>query len=229
MLSDFFLFPRSEVVEENGQAGGKRPAEGPCHPDAGCAEAKPFCEQERQRHTQEEVGKGGCHEIEHGTAAAQHAIAHDLHGYHEIEGGNDVHEIHACLDGCGTAFIHEKPHSGAPEEEIEQEERHADQNPEKCSCLEAFGNTFLFICAEVLRGKGGNTIGQGCHAGDGEGIQFIAGGKPCDNGRAIAIDGRLHEEIPDRNKALLQNAWNGNDGNLCKHFRGKFCIRLGAS
>ncbi len=32
----------------------------------GCAETKPFCKEKRQRHTQEEVGECGCHEIEHG-------------------------------------------------------------------------------------------------------------------------------------------------------------------
>ena len=191
------------MVEEDGKAGGKRPPEGPCHPDAGCAKAKSFGEQECKRNAQEKVGEGGCHEIEHGAAAAQYPIAHNLNRYDEIEGGNDMHEIHACLDCGGTAFIHEKPHGGAAEEEIEQEERHADQNAEQCPCPKALRNTFVFACAEILRGEGGNAVGKRCHAGDGEGVQLTAGGKPCHNGRAVAVDGGLHEQIPDRNKALL--------------------------
>ena len=81
-----------------------------CH--AGCAETKSFCKEKRQRHTQEEVGEGGCHEIEHGTAAAQHPIAHDLNRYDEIEGGDDVHIVYTCLNCGSTAFIQKQLHGG---------------------------------------------------------------------------------------------------------------------
>ena len=183
------FFPRLKMIEENGKEGGKRPADWPCHPDAGCAETKSFCKEKRQRHTQEEVGEGGCHEIEHGTAAAQHPIAHDLNRYDEIEGGDDVHIVYTCLNCGSTAFIQKQLHGGATEEEIEQEKRYADQNTEERPCPKAFGNPFLFSCAKVLSGEGGNAVGQGCHAGDGKGIQLLAGRKACNNGRAIAVDG----------------------------------------
>lgn len=189
----------------------------------------PFAKRNANATRQEEVGECGCHEIEHGTATAQHPITHDLNRYDEIEGGDDVHIVYTCLNCGSTAFIQKQPHGGAAEEEIEQEKRYADQNTEERPCPKAFGNPFLFICAEVLSGEGGNAVGQGCHTGDGKGIQLLAGRKASNNGRAIAIDGRLHEKIPDGNKALLQNTWNGDDGNLYKHFCGKFCIRLGAS
>ena len=134
-----------------------------------------------------------------------------------------MHIVYTCLNCGSTAFIQKQPHGGAAEEEIEQEKRYADQNTEERPCPKAFGNPFLFICAEVLSGEGGNAVGQGCHTGDGKGIQLLAGRKASNNGRAIAIDGRLHEKIPDGNKALLQNTWNGDDGNLYKHFCGEGC------
>ncbi len=100
-----------------------------------------------------------------------------------------MHIVYTCLNCGSTAFIQKQPHGGATEEEIEQEKRYADQNTEERPCPKAFGNPFLFSCAKVLSGEGGNAVGQGCHAGDGKGIQLLAGRKACNNGRAIAVDG----------------------------------------
>ena len=104
----------------------------------------PFAKEKRQRHTQEEVGECGCHEIEHGTATAQYPITHDLNRYDEIEGGDDVHIVYTCLNCGSTAFIQKQPHGGAAEEEIEQEKRYADQNTEERPCPKAFGKHVPF-------------------------------------------------------------------------------------
>ena len=124
------FLPWLSAVEEIGDQCGQCPADGPCHPDACGPEAQNFCEKEGKGDTEEQIGEGACQELQHGGTAAQYPITHDLENNDEIEWCNDFQEICPCLNGICAVSFQKQPHGRFAAEEVEQEERYTDQNPQ---------------------------------------------------------------------------------------------------
>ena len=223
-LSLFFFYPRFLSVKIIRDQCRQCPANGPCHPYACFSEAEALGEKEGESHTQEQVGKGAGHELQHGRTSAEHPVAHDLENNDEIEGRHDLQIIHPGLNGFCAIGFQKQSHGRFAAEEIEQEEGDADKYPKQRTCLPAFGPPFGFLCPQVLGCARGKAVGKGGHAGHAEYIQFLAGGESCYDCRAIAVDGRLHENVADGNKALLQNAGNGDNSHLLQHGQREFFV-----
>ena len=219
--------PRFPAIERIRNQCGQRPADGPCHPDAHRAEAQPFGKEKGEGNTEEQIGKGAGHELQHGRCAAQHPVTHDLEDHNKIERCHDPQKINPYLNGSSTAFFHEKCHGPFAAEEIEQEEGHADDNAQQSSGFKPFRDPFRFFRPQILGGEGGKSVGKGGHAGDAEYIQLLAGRETGHYSGTIAVDSGLYKQISNRNEALLQNTGNGDDGHLFQHGEGKFFIDCG--
>ena len=207
-------------AEIQGKPGADGPADGPGQPDAGGAQHRGR-QRHRQSHPQDQVGKGGNHELHHQRAAAQHAVRHQLEGHHKVEGGHDPQKEDAGLDGGAGGLVHEQEQQLPPGEEVGRRQGHADQPHQFDAGDVALAHPLGLGCAQVLAGVVGDAVGQGGERGDDQVVQLdrrrIAG----DDAGAKAVDDALDDDVAHRHRALLQDAGHGDDRDLAQHLPGK--------
>lgn len=78
------LFPRTGLIEEHRQTRAEEPADRPAEPDTVLV-AYHIEQCNGQHHTDNQVGERRYHERTHCTGTAQHAVAHELGAYDQIE------------------------------------------------------------------------------------------------------------------------------------------------
>ena len=98
-----------------------------------------------------------------------------------------------------------------PGEHIKCHQRHAQRPDEFDTSPKAGLDAIIFAGPEVLRRIVGNTVAERGKGRDNHVVELHRRRVACHDGRAEAVDDALDDDVADGNKALLQDARNGDD------------------
>ena len=87
------LFPLGGEVEYDGYHHTYAPADRPRPPNSVSAEC--LAEKKRKHYTEYQISERRYHKLDHLSATAQYAVAHDFDRYDKVERGYDTQELHA--------------------------------------------------------------------------------------------------------------------------------------
>ena len=130
------LVPVPGAVEVDGAGSGDGPTDGPGAPDPGGAERR-LGEYQCQGYTEDQVCKGGEHELLHLLGAPEDTVCHQFCGDHKVEGGEDPQKDAAHREGRNGGLIQEQIEKIPPCEEVQQHQRHTEQPHQLHSGAEA--------------------------------------------------------------------------------------------
>ena len=108
--------------------------------------------------------------------------------------------------------IHKDVNERTTRKFIKQNKRQTKRPHKLDSGAESRFDTVVFLGAEVLRRKIGNTVSERRQRCDHHVVQLDRSGIPRHDCGTEAVDNALNRDITDRDKALLQNTRDGNDG-----------------
>lgn len=205
--------PILPVIKEYRKPHGDGPADGPCAPDSQRASGQ-IRERQSQNHPQHKVGQRACHKPAHGADAPQDSVRHQLGGDHEVEGREDPQKLHTRHKRPGGAFFHKQKEQIPAAEYVEGAEGNAQKPHHLKPGPEAFPDPSDFAGPQILGGKIGDPVSDGGKGGNDQIVQLHGGGIPGHHRRAEPVDHALDQDISHRDKALLQNAGNGDHQNF---------------
>lgn len=159
--------------------------------------------------------------MEHPPGAPENAVGHQLGGNDEVEGGEDAKIGYAGSEGVLRGAVQEKGQHVPAGKEIQQEQGQAQKPHQLHPGPESGPHPGELLCADVLGGVVGHTVGQGGEGGDDQVVQLYSGGVARHNAGAKAVDAPLEDDVAHGDEALLEDAGDGNDGNFFQQQGGE--------
>ena len=172
-----------------------------------------------QHHADNQVGERRYHERTHCTGTAQHAVAHELGAYDQIE-RYDREQIASCdiNNAGGTACRNEQADDLVRKRQINRHKHHGQAERIHRTPFETRTDAVQLAGADILRNIAGQAGRERHAAGQRKLVDAVCRRESRDNGRTAQVDVILDDHIADRYKALLCDGRHGVVSQAAQHF-----------
>ena len=143
--------------------------------------------------------------------AAEHTVGDELGRHDEVERRDDAQERNACIHCLPRGALKEDVYKWLPGEHIKCHQRHAQRPDEFDTSPKAGLDAIIFAGPEVLRRIVGNAVAERGKGRDNHVVELHRRRVARHDGSSKAVDDALDDDVADGNKALLQDARNGDD------------------
>ncbi len=145
----------------------------------------------------------------HCAYAPQNAVCHQFGRHYKIKRGQNPQELPACHQGSHRFLLHKQKEQISAKQDVKDAERNAQQPHHFQTCMKAFPDASVLAGAQILCRKVRNAVPDCGEGGNDQIIQLYCSRIACHDRGAEAIDHTLNHNISYGDKALLQNAGNG--------------------
>ena len=123
--------------------------------------------------------------------------------------------------------VHEQADGQRGEAEVQRDDRHAQRKAQQDTGLDAGRDAFMLARADVLGDVVAHAGAQLGETGDDQVVELDGGGIAGDDGRAVAVDDGLDDDVAHGDKALLRGAGQGDEDDLTQQRKGEAARHAG--